>query len=199
MSMQKPWRKDMKLKELGLKEFKIAYKDMTLQFPTEELKTYETFCELFKNPHYRLFGFYDANTLTGYSVIFEYGEYTLVDYVAILKQFHSKGYGSKILHSLPELFKEKNGCFFEVEKISKTNPQTMKRAKFYTTNGAIKLDINYIYPNNSGGLPMDLYYMSFNNHQPSTNEILDFVKEMFNHLHKDVKNIDKIFAQIKSA
>ena len=186
----------MELIEINQEHFNEIYTDMVLQFPPEELKSKETFCKLLKDPRYKVLGVYDKKLFAGYTIIFEGGNFILVDYVAILKNAQSKGYGSKILKLLPEKFKDKSGVFFEVEKISDTNPQTAKRAKFYTTNGAKKLDINYIYPNNSGGLPMDLYYLSFNNLSPDLNCILGFIKEMFGFLHKDIKNIDEIYSNI---
>ena len=132
--------------------FDFIYNDLTTQFPSCETKSYEQLLALINGNNYKLWLILDNNTTVGYCLIFEYSNYILVDYIAILKDFHSKGYGSSFLKSLHTLYPNKDGCFFEVEKIDNNNINTIKRAKFYINNNVRKInDINYIYPNNDGG------------------------------------------------
>ncbi len=177
--------------------YQNIYNDMAAQFPPSELKPYNVFCELFKSSKYILFELFDNNISTGYTIIFEGENFILADYIAIKKNVHSKGYGSKIIKLLPEYFPEKKGCFFEVEKINPDDINTRRRAAFYTSNGAERLNLNYIYPNSLGGLPMDLYLLNFSDNMPEYKEILNFIKELFEFLHKDIKNIREIYSQIK--
>lgn len=186
----------MKLLETGLENFDTIYADMKQQFPQEELKDYTAFLNLLKSPCYKLLCLYENESLCGYIIIYTGEKYLLVDYIAILKSTQSKGLGSKIIQLLPQIFKDKAGCLFEVEKISDLNPQTRRRVNFYLANGAQKLDINYIYPNSNGGLPMDLYYMNFTGKNPIRDNILKFIKEFFDFLHKDIVDIDEIYSKI---
>ncbi len=186
----------MELRESDLETFETVYTDLIKQFPPEELKTHDRFIELLNSPCYKLFGLYENNRLCGYTIVFIGEKYILADYIAVIQTEQSKGLGSRIIQMLPQIFKNKDGCFFEVEKITPENPQTQRRAKFYTSNGAVKLNINYIYPNNNGGLPMDLYYLSFGSSSPKHNHIRQFIKELFSSLHTDVNNLNNIISGI---
>ena len=58
-----------------------------------------------------------------------------------------------------------------------------RRIKFYEALGAKKLDIDYVYPNDQGGYPMDLYYLGKNIPENITEDI----KYIFKILHsKDI-------------
>lgn len=78
-------------------EFNIIYKDMLVQFPKSELKSYEKFLKLF-GENYILYRVVEGE-FAGYIILFEYGDFIFIDYIAVLKQFHSKGLGRKIFIS----------------------------------------------------------------------------------------------------
>ena len=118
-----------------------------------------------------------------------------IDYIAVYKKFHSQGYGGKILEKLREVFRDKKGCFLEVEKPDLENFNTIRRIDFYQKHGAKKLDINYLYPNEKGFLPMDLYYISYGS-EPSYYEIKSFITKLFEVVHKDIKHSEEILAKI---
>ena len=175
------------------KNFKDIYQDMQLQFPPEELKPYEHLKSL-AGKNYRVYQV--CQTLpVGYILLYETEKFIFIDYIAIYKNFHSQGFGSKILESLKREFNKK-GCFLEVEKPDENNPDTIRRIKFYKKHGAGKLDIDYIYPNKQGGLPMDLYYIPFNDENIQQEEIKDFITELFKNLHSDIKDNMKILNKI---
>ena len=77
-------------------DFRDIYTDMLTQFPKEELKSYEEFQNLLKLPQYKLFVLDKDNKHVGYSLWFKDYEMKFIwlDYIAIFKEFHSKGYGS---------------------------------------------------------------------------------------------------------
>ncbi len=179
---------------IEVKDFYQIYKDMQVQFPPEELKPYEHLKSIVSES-YKIYQVIE-NIPVGYIILFQTEEFIFIDYIAIYQEFHSKGFGGKILDSLKQHFNKK-GCFLEVEKPDPENINTLRRIKFYEKNGAKKLNINYIYPNYHGGLPMDLYYISFNKQKTTLIETKNFITSLFACIHSDIKNyqkfLDKIF------
>lgn len=107
------------------------------------------------------------------------------------------GFGSKILDSLKENFKNKNGIIFEVEKVDEKNINTIRRQKFYIKNGAKRLDINYIFPNKEGGLNMDLFYIKLKETSPNKSLLFDIIKNVFSSLHFDIeKEANEIYLKM---
>ncbi len=174
-------------------DFALLYEDMKGQFPISELKSYEHFLSYLKNPDYYILKWEDF----GYILILDVFDYIWVDYLAIFKKYHSMGFGSKILDTLKENFKNKKGIIFEVEKIDEKIPNTIRRQNFYIKNGAIKLCINYFFPNKEGGLNMDLFYIKLSENAPSKLELLEVIKQTFKTLHFDIKNeASEIYSKI---
>ena len=163
-------------------EFNIIYKDMLAQFPKSELKSYEKFLKLF-GENYILYRVVDGE-FAGYIILFEYGDFIFIDYIAVLKQFHSKGLGRKILSLLKDIYPEKKGCFLEVEP-----PDISKK------NGAQKLDVNYLYPNEQGCIPLDLYYIKYKD-LPSDEDIRVFITELFKQVHGDLAHSMEVLQKI---
>lgn len=167
-------------------EFKQIYDDMLTQFPPEELKPYERFCEI-SGKNYKAYEFGEDEPV-GYAVIFEAEDYILVDYLAVYKKFHSLGYGKKFLTALSQIFPNKKGVLFEVEKPDKTKINTLRRIKFYESNGAQKININYFYPASEKPLSMDLYCIG----EFDTDEVKKFIKYLFSSIHNDCACLEKI-------
>ena len=169
---------------------------MVNQFPVAGLKSYQDFVDKFSRD-YCLYEFYDNEFLVGYVVLFIDSDYIFIDYIAIFKEFHSKGYGTKILKTLKDMFMlDKKGCFLEVEKVDVNFPNTIKRVNFYKNNGAVCLNINYLYPNRDGCLPMDLYFIPYNQQLPKLSDIKVFVKNLFNKVHFDIEHKEEVFNKI---
>ena len=166
---------------------------MLEQFPPSELKSYETLRKLF-GENYATYKIFDDEFI-GYLILFDYSDFIFIDYFAVLKKYHSQGYGTKILAELKNVYSFKKGCFLEVEPPNPEKVNTLKRIKFYTNNGAKKLEINYLYPNKDGYIPLDLYYISYHSY-PTNAEIKDFVSALFNYIHRDLKHREKVLAQI---
>lgn len=178
-----------------IKNLESVYNDMQQQFPPEELKSCKHLqCLLGKN--YKLYQGLENTNEIGYFFLFEDKDFILLDYLAIYQKFHSKGYGSKILQSLKKLYPNKKGCFLEVEKPDNSNINTFRRIKFYEKQGAVKLDLNYLYPSIDKPLPMDLYYIPYRDKIPNKIETERFITELFNFVHTDITNKDDIIKEI---
>lgn len=186
----------LKLKFANSNSFDKVYEDMLLQFPPSELKPFETFCNLLEKGCSKLIIAYQDETPVGYIIVYsDDATNTLwLDYIAVLKKYHSKGYGGEMLKALKDLFNTANGIFLEVEKPDENDIQTLKRIKFYKKHGAELLDVNYLYPNKDGYLPMDLYYIPYTNQKV---EVFKVISNVFSAIHKDIPHVDKILNLIK--
>lgn len=175
------------LKRIYSDDFRHIYNDMEKQFPVSEMKPYAIFVKLIEENKLECYGAFDNNTEIGYVLYAPVNNTKWLEYIAVKKEYHCKGYGKKILSLL-------NNCYLEVEKPDEGNPDTIRRVRFYTSLGAEKLDINYIYPNNQGGLPMDLYFIGSN--LPDKASINKTIKYVFNSLHSDIKDVNVILQNI---
>ena len=173
------------------------YNDMLTQFPTNELKSFEQFEFLSKKDEYIIYNAIENNQNIGYIIIIDdkNSKNIWIDYIAIFKQFQSKGYGHKVLEKLKELYAEYNGCFLEVEKENNNNYNTIRRVNFYKSQGAIKLPIEYYYPDYKEALAMDLFYFPYQN--TKNENTFNVIKTVFSILHTDVKNLSEIYNKIK--
>lgn len=176
---------------------KQIYEDMLTQFPQNELKTFTQYKKLCEREEYIIYNATENNEQVGYIIIVDNKElkYVWIDYLAVLKKFHSKGYGHKILAQLKNLYSNYNGCFLEVEKIDTKIPNTIRRVKFYESQGATKQPIDYYYPDYNEALPMDLYYFPYQEISPITNALKE-IKFVFNILHTDLNNTNEIYNKI---
>ncbi len=179
---------------IEISELEGIYKDMQTQFPPEELKSYEHLKKI-AGRNYKIYQTIEEVPV-GYVILFETENFIFIDYIAVYKEFHSKGFGGKILENLKQTF-HKRGCFLEVEKPDKNKPDTLRRIKFYEKHGAELVNQNYIYPNREGGLPMYLYYIPYKEKPPSISEQKEFLTSLFKTVHFDIENnlqiLDKIF------
>lgn len=182
------------LKKIGKDEFPLIYSDMQKQFPQSELKAYETFLKLIDTDKYKVYAALDDGTLVGYVIVAEIEDIIWLDYIAVLKEFHSKGYGGLILAGLKNIYAEKSGCLFEVEVPDVKELDTLRRIKFYKNLGAQKLPIDYFYPNAEGSIKMHLYafpYKSCNNLN-----YLKIIKGVFEFIHLDLPHRKDVLAKI---
>lgn len=180
--------------------FYTVYKDMQEQFPKSELKSFERFMELFSSDNYCLYSAWADDKAVGYFIVFIDCENKnlWLDYVAVLKKYHSRGFGHKIFEILKKYFsKDFNGIYLEVEKPDEANINTIRRIKFYESMNAKKLDIKYFYPNDDGALPMDLYFLPFKQDKvPPKEEVINTIQIVFGSIHSDCKELDTILTQI---
>lgn len=180
--------------------FDDIYCDMKRQFPLQELKNRESFDKLLSDGKYCLYCAFDGECRVGYFLVFKDSMSLWLDYIAIFKEHHSKGYGHKIFDLMKQFFAEDfNGIYLEVEKPDEREPNTLRRIKFYESLGAKKLDIDYFYPNKDGYIPMDLYFMPFKTglSMPDKTAVKSTIKTAFSALHGDIPHVREVFEKIK--
>ena len=162
---------DLIFKSINRELFENIYKDLCSQFPIKELKAYDEFLELLGTDEYKMYQVFDNDVEVAYVILFE----------------------DKIHKSL---YSDYTGCYLEVEKINSDDITTVRRVKFYKKNGAEKLDIKYIYPNNYGGLEMDLYFIPYQGGLVEKNFSISVIKYVFNKLHNNILCINDILTKI---
>ncbi len=176
--------------------YEILYSDMLKQFPVSEIKPFDKFQKLFLSNKYIAYDAVNEEQKIGYVIIIEDKDNKIIwiDYLSILKEYHSHGFGGKVLQELKNMYKHFEGCYLEVEKPDNNFPNTLKRINFYEKHGAVKLPVDYYYPNENGVVPMDLYYIPYT--KPNSKNILSVIENIFNLLHKDIKNIEEKYEKI---
>ncbi len=180
----------------NIKNTSEIYNNMLLQFPKNELKTFERFCTLTGSANYIVYDASEDGEKIGYVIIVENTElkYIWIDYLAVFKIYHNQGFGHKILKELNNLYRDYNGCFLEVQKENERDINTFRRIKFYEKQGAIKLPVDYFYPDYNEALSMNLYYFAYTKKYPEN--IKSEIKFVFNMLHSDVKKLNDVFNKI---
>ncbi len=171
------------------------YSDLCIQFPVDELKSKSFFYSILNNPNYKFFRCYSDEKEVGYILCYV-DEYIWVDYFAVYKPYQSMGYGKQILKALFEKFNRLKGVLFEVEKIDSSNVTTIRRQKFYKDMGCINSGINYLFPSYDKALPMDLLYYPLINKYPEKQDVLLFIRKVFETIHTDVDSKDIIYSKI---
>ena len=112
-------------------------------FPKEELIPTWLITILAKKKNHEFSAFYDENLFVGISYTIESETSLFLFYLAINDKIHSKGYGSKLLNSLFDKYKDKPITLF-IETLDQTAPnyeQRVKRLSFYERNNFINTNI----------------------------------------------------------
>lgn len=195
------------MKELILKEdyskgnLKYVYNDLYSQFEKNELKDKAQFDMLFKGPNYKLLLCYDESDLIGYIIVYIDFKTNLMwlDYLAVLEEYHSRGYGTKMIETLKEKYKNLDGCMIEVEKEDDKDINTYRRIKFYENLGCMRLNIDYMLPTKESGLSMHLYYLPFGKEIIKMTKALNIIKSVHNTIHSDITHVAEIFTKIEES
>ena len=138
----------MKLIEVDIKEFKKKlfpiYKAM---FPPIERRYFYQIKSANKKGISKIFKICVENKIIGFLIVnkLEENQYIGLDYFAILPEYQSKGYGSKTIMNLKEMFPSYKSMFIEIEKLGcgkneDENIARERRARFYNRLGFEKLN-----------------------------------------------------------
>ena len=108
----------MKLIELGEEGLTRLYqKEMTRDFPPQELKPLKAMAELMAQGRYQALGLYEGEKLLGYALVWrEPGvPFVLLDYLGTLPGVRNRGLGGQLLDLLADYYREERGIFGEAE------------------------------------------------------------------------------------
>lgn len=137
---------------------------MMFDFPQEELKPLAVILDLLDQEYYFAYGLYDDNNLIAYMYFCKNGEFTLLDYFAVLPTYRCLGYGSKCLELLFEKSTETGTLLLEVEDPAfagdDADEKTQKRRiQFYINSGIRMTEIKI----NLYGIHMKIMYKPYDN------------------------------------
>ncbi|MDQ0339744.1 N-acetylglutamate synthase-like GNAT family acetyltransferase [Caldalkalibacillus uzonensis] len=133
------------------------YQKLRQYFPPEEMKKKEQMEALLKqNPHYK------KEETDSYIMLYgEYSDFIFVDYILVDKEKRGQGIGQRLLEELKAKGKT---IILEVEPVDEDDPDTVKRERFYLSNGFKRTEHIRYYRDVGETSPelnrMELYYWS---------------------------------------
>lgn len=135
----------MNIQQLTISELSELYNtNMIYDFPSDELKSLKHLIQLIHENNYICFGFQENGHIIAYALFCKAvnGNYLLLDYFAVCREYRNCGYGSKLIPLLKETCKEKIGILAEVENPESIQEENRKqyairRIEFYKRNGWI--------------------------------------------------------------
>lgn len=145
------------------------YADMEQQFPPDEMYKYKNLLQLLNRDKYKIL-LYKRDSdgeLLGYALVYTIEDSNILwlDYIAIIKEHQSHGYGNQLFMALWRKYCDCalfDGMMFSVEHICRNNSELARRQKrriaFYEHLGAYRLRAEFLLPHDNGALPMYLYF-----------------------------------------
>jgi GNAT superfamily N-acetyltransferase len=196
---------DIEIVDGGIHVLKDVYQQYINDFAIDELKKYEQLEFLLSRKNYKLLLAKDKthNEIVGYAFIYELKQLNAIwlDYIAVMKKYRNKGYGTVIFDKIIQYNEDGLGVFIEVEipEESHNMKNQLRRIKFYERLGAKKLHLSYLFPTNNGGFPMFLYFRPSSNIRKLPKKLIqEAIAEVFENIHTDVKNREHILRKFFS-
>ena len=137
-------------------------------FPEDERPPADYYFKSFLNTDNQLLGFYDNNKFIGFISTVNYDDICYIFFLAVIEKERNKGYGSKMLSEMKNMFQDKVIllCYEEVDKKYQDYEKRLKRADFYKKNGFVD---NELTTNEFGVIFQTVYYgkhkVSFTDYQ----------------------------------
>ncbi|MDD3237929.1 MAG: GNAT family N-acetyltransferase [Candidatus Gastranaerophilales bacterium] len=194
----------MKNKEIQLNianywQIQFILEDLSTQFPKNELKEKMEFDKLIAKkklvPYVATYG----DDIVGY-VIFaqtDNKDFLWLDYFAVLKKYHSHGFGAKILEKMSKIESEKKGVFFEIEIPTSEAPHTIRRLNFYKRQNAEIMDFKYLYPTQEDFIEMKLCFLPFSSKLPDKKASFNVIKNVFSNIHANLFHLQRIIEKME--
>lgn len=131
---------DVKKNARCKKEVKKLYHEA---FPRNESAPFSVLTFFAKKRKAKFCGIYDKDTFVGLVYNIYYRDIVYIYYLAIEKELRGKGYGSRVLETLKQKYRERRIILMmeEMDENSDNYEERVKRQKFYHNSGFI--DLNY--------------------------------------------------------
>ncbi|WP_202078680.1 GNAT family N-acetyltransferase [Caldalkalibacillus salinus] len=155
------------------------YNKLNDYFPKEEMKKKAQLEDLIhQNPHYK------KAEEDDYIVLYaEFNSFVFVDYVLVDQKARGKGVGG---HILEQLKAKQKVIVLEVEPVDEDDPDTIKRERFYLSNGFTRAKNIRYYRDIGETAPelnlMEVYYWSPRD-QVSEDTIREYLIEVYEDIH----------------
>lgn len=182
----------LKLKKVDINIFKkIIYPEYLKLFAAEERKTLALIESLFNKDILNIIEITNNDLFIGFMLINKINDskYIQLDYFAILPQYQCKGFGTKALSLLKELYKQYHGIFVEVEKLDSNindedNKIRQRRINFYKNSGFYKLNLEFCWFNS---LVLTPYILLLSKKSVSDDIILNNILTLYSRTHGQKK------------
>jgi probable selenium-dependent hydroxylase accessory protein YqeC len=156
----------------------VYYTHLVNSFPRSEVKPLENILRMMEQGRYECLGIFEKKELCGYAymVVDQESGYLLLDYLAVVSDRRSCGYGSRILKELRDWYQDRNGIFIESEALrTSANADELvvrrRRLDFYEKNGCeltcVKTDVY--------GVEYSIFYIPILAKQPDHEAELDHI------------------------
>lgn len=140
----------LSIRQLDLQQIREVHQNYLVNdFPIEEQKPLELIESLVNKGVYICYGLYNEEILVAYAFFCKGGDSNciLLDFLAVIGEYRSYGYGSEFLKLMQQTLTEYDGIIFEVEsgrsaKNSEEKLTCERRLEFYHRNGVRDTD-NY--------------------------------------------------------
>ncbi len=186
--------------------FCAVYEDMQKQFPYMEIKAKETFLTLRRQTQYHIWlvkeNSQGKRRTVGYMLVWldTLNRVAWLEYIAVLRPYHNRGLGGKMLRLLKEKYPGCKGCFLELEKPMQEDKNAQRRVAFYTRKGAFALNVQYFCPQpTKPSVEMDLYFLPFKQgiHSLPDHAVLGAIRQAYRTLHARMPQAQKMLRYIK--
>lgn len=170
----------MQLLKIDTNEFeKNLYQKYKEIFPSNERKPLAHIKNLYNKGFLEIIEILDEEKIVGFFItnILPQNPYVLLDFFAIFPEQQSKGYGSRAINLLKELYKNYEGIYIEVERPDKLEQDINKqrRIKFYEKLGFYNLGYDLKLFN----VAFSTFILPINETKQSNKDIINKIKEIY--------------------
>lgn len=174
------------------KEFLQASTIYRNSFPPNETRSLEKTKSLLMQSNYQLFIAVE-NDVVGFALLYLFGDFALLDYMAITPKYQQRGIGTKLFCHIIDIMKKKTDCvkiiLLEIQK-EKSNGDNKKnridRIYFYKKLGTKLLIDNYFLPPYRGNEIEEMYLMALPLNQIdsiSKKVLTRYIKEIYDRVY----------------
>ena len=135
------------IRKISIEEFENSVYDKYITlFTQEEQRDFSTITNAYNNGIEEFYGIYDDDIMVGFFALERIKDYPYyLDYIAIFKEYQSKGYGSKSVKLLLDKIVKDKGIIGEIEEVMESDTSTVKRWNFYNKLGFKKFDNRFFF------------------------------------------------------
>ena len=186
-------------------EFKNAMKIYTGSFPSNETRSVqETANVLSKNNNsYKLFVAQNnkKSTILGFMLVYDFIDFVLLDYMAVLKEHRGNGIGSAMFEYIIEKYRQTtcDMILLEIQRVSEPDNKSKEaRIQFYKRHGAQLITDSYHMPSYEN-MPSELMLLMavlFSN-EISELRIIDMIERIYKKVYGVIK--PKLIMELKNS
>ena len=191
------------LADAGLPGIRQMYGHYKQAFPEAERKPYDRLAALVRGGKYRILLARDTarDKVVGYAFVYHDDATAWLDYLEVLPEFRSGGYGARLFSALIDgLGPGQDGLYLEVDRPQPgetDSSDAVRRIRFYERLGTRRLQVNYELPTAEGACPMYLYFKPKPGAGlPSRAAWLRSVEAVFQYVHSDISAAAAILARL---